>query len=103
MRKPALRLVLLVAVALVLLASPAAFASCATDCKCSTPCAQFCTDASGHASTCRTYGICNGACLTAPSLASQATLASDPLASILGTSCASLPTVKATHAPPAAR
>lgn len=103
MHNPALRLVLLVVVALVLLASPAAFASCATDCKCSTPCAQFCTNESGHASTCRAYGICNGACFAAPSPASPVTLASDPLASILDTSCASLPTVEATHAPVAAR
>lgn len=103
MRNPALHLVLLVAVTLVLLASPAAFASCATDCKCFTPCGQFCTDASGHASTCRAYGICNGACLASQPPTSQATLVSDPLASILDTSCASLPTVEATHTPPAAR
>jgi hypothetical protein len=102
MRNPALRLVLLVAGALVLLASPAAFASCATDCKCSTPCAQFCTN-SGHATTCRAYGICNGACFAPPPPTSPVTLASDPLASILDTSCASLPTVEATHAPVAAR
>jgi hypothetical protein len=103
MRNPALRLALLVAVALVLLASPAAFASCATDCKCFTPCAQFCTNASGQASTCRAYGICNGACLAPRPPTSQATLVSDPLASILDTSCALLPTVEATHAPAAAR
>jgi hypothetical protein len=103
MRNAALRPVLLVAVALVLLASPAAFASCATDCKCSTPCGQFCTNASGHASTCRVYGICNGVCFAPQPPTSRATLVSDPLASILDTSCASLPTVKATHAPAAAR
>ena len=103
MRNPALRLVLLVAVALVLLASPAAFASCATDCKCFTPCAQFCTNASGQASTCRAYGICNGACFAPQPPTSQAALVSDPLASILDTSCTSLPTVEATHAPAAVR
>ena len=103
MRNPALRLVLLVAVALVLLASPAAFASCATDCKCFTRCTQFCTNESGQATTCRAYGICNGACFAPPPPTSLVTLASDPLASILDTSCASLPTVEATHAPVAAR
>ena len=101
MRNPALRPVLLVALvafALVLLASPAAFANCATDCKCNTPCFQFCTDASGHASNCGAFGICRLACFAAPPPTSQATLVSDPLASILDTSCAPLPTVKAPHA-----
>jgi hypothetical protein len=105
MHSAALRPILLVALALVLLASPAAFASCETDCKCFTPCSQFCTIA-GHASNCRTYGICNGACLAPRPPSSQATPVSDPLISILDTtssSCASLPTVEATHASAGAR
>jgi hypothetical protein len=103
MRRSALRPALLLALALVLLASPAAFASCATDCKCFTSCSQFCTDASGHASTCGAYGICRLACFAAPPPTSQATLVSAPLASILDTSCAALPTAEATHAPAVAR
>jgi hypothetical protein len=79
-----------------LLASQAAFASsCFIVCKCRSQCSSPCSDG-GDLITCGVYGMCE--CATRPT--SQALPAEnpmvlaaepDPLAALLGTSCAALP------------
>jgi hypothetical protein len=79
-----------------LLASQAAFAtSCFIICKCRAQCSTPCSDA-GDLITCGAYGMCEcGAIRTSAAQPAEnpMVLASepDPLAALLGTSCATLP------------
>jgi len=79
-----------------LLASTAAFASeCWIVCKCRTQCSTPCSDV-GDPITCGAYGICECAPISTPGVPSAENplvLSSepDPLAALLGTSCATLP------------
>ncbi|HZF08666.1 MAG TPA: hypothetical protein VFE33_07760 [Thermoanaerobaculia bacterium] len=86
-----------VVVLLGLFASQSAFAfSCSTICKCRAQCSTPCSDA-GDTITCGVYGICECSPVVASSMARSAenplALAAepDPLAALLGTSCATPP------------